>query len=383
MGPSSFAEQDSKPTWHELTALEGRRREVLKRIEMPFGRILSHWSGTCLRALVMDWLIWLTMSIYIFIRYQARANGVQLWDPEQMGNSDVDILGSFLSFLLVLFVNQSNARFFSMYLLAKKCAGEIQDVAGLVTSIEPFPREAAHRIVRTLHAAHIAGYVGLGGPYGKQHFFDHFNQEHQLLTAGEMSVLEQERNLNMDMGPGTFKELITWCQKEVGRVKHAGHVDAFDASQINTHILNLRGAMGTCYHPYYSTILVFVDGFTVKLTVLLSLLLYSDGIYDYCDQPTQFFYVHFLCLLSALYLPLFAADHGYSAGLGQDSRWSIELLQGVIILTQCFFVVGLRLLGQIQVDPFGKDVEDLSVLTYISTTIENCNIICTAKPLQT
>jgi len=102
-----------------------------------------------------------------------------------------------------------------------------------------------------------------------------------------------------------------------------------------------------------------------------------DGIYDYCDQPPHFFYIHFLCLLSAFYLPIFAIDQAYRSGWGENSSLGIEFLNGIIVLLQCVFCVGLRLLGQKMVDPYGDDLEDLSVKTYVETTLHICNIIFT------
>lgn len=37
----------------------------------------------------------------------------------------------------------------------------------------------------------------------------------------------------------------------------------------------------------------------------------------------------------------------------------------MIVFVQCIFVVGLRLLGQRLLDPYGDDLEDLSVLHYV------------------
>ena len=99
----------------------------------------------------------------------------------------------------------------------------------------------------------------------------------------------------------------------------------------------------------------------------------------YCDQPPHFFYVHFLCWLSAIYLPIFAIDNAYAAGTGDGSVWEIEVLNLVIVFLQCVFVIGLRSLGQKMVDPFGHDYEDLSVLTYIESTLHNCRIITSTK----
>ena len=58
-----------------------------------------------------------------------------------------------------------------MYKLSKAAAGRIQDVAGFTSVIETFPNAgAANRLVRFMNAAHVVGYVGLGGPYKKKNF---------------------------------------------------------------------------------------------------------------------------------------------------------------------------------------------------------------------
>ena len=133
-----------------------------------------------------------------------------------------------------------------------------------------------------------------------------------------------------------------------------------------------------------------------------------DNLYNYCDQPPHFFYIHFLVLLSALYLPLFAVDVGYNTGWGVEvCEWhsaavvpcggplalinllpytfmslpdiGLDILNGVIVLLQCIFVVGLRALGNKMIDPFGDDLEDLSVISYIETTVTICDIIMSSK----
>jgi len=62
-------------------------------------------------------------------------------------------------------------------------------------------------------------------------------------------------------------------------------------------------------------------------------------------QYRHFFYIHFLVLLSALYLPLFAIDTAYAAGWGEETYIGLDVLNGVIVFLQCIFVVGLRSLG--------------------------------------
>lgn len=347
-GPSI---KDKYGTLSELQQIEFQRREILQCVELPFWRILTFWNGTCLKALALDWLIWVPIIIYLTLRVQAHL-GVAM--PELialMGKTDTNILGSFLSFLLVLFVNQTNARFFDMYKLSKACGGQIQDAAGLASTwLQRKQPDRTSRLIRYLNAAQIAGYVGLGGsPYSLTNFFEALNQKYGLLTGDDLSRLTSLRQMNH--GPATFKELIRWAHAEIGHAQEEGALTDYQAAQLQQCVLGLRTNM--------------------------------DGIYNFCDQPTHFFYIHFLCLLSALYLPIFAIDNAFQAGWGDDGSWAVELLTGTIVVLQAIFVVGLRLLGQKLSDPFGDDLEDLSILTYVEGTIKNTQILLNQASLKT
>ena len=184
------------------------------------------------------------------------------------------------------------------------------------------PKDLAKQLVRHMNAAHVAGNVGMGGPYSKRRFFSHYNREWGLLTPQEM---QQISRYDMDSGSDVMKELVTWSQHDVAVAKKAGYIDSIEATELHDRILQFRASM--------------------------------DGMYDYCDQPPHFFYIHFLVLLSAFYLPIFAIDNAISAGWGKNSEPSVALLNGVIVFLQCVFVIGLRLLGQKMVDPYGDDIE--------------------------
>lgn len=93
-----------------------------------------------------------------------------------------------------------------------------------------------------------------------------------------------------------------------------------------------------------------------------------DTLYNYADQPVSFFYVHFIGLLSVLYLPLFAISSALDAGTGDESYWVNDVVAGLIVFLQVVFVIGLRVLGQKMSDPYGSDLEDLSVMHYVHYT---------------
>jgi predicted membrane chloride channel (bestrophin family) len=334
--PSTFYDEYEKAslpksktyTWEELQSLEAQRRSILRRSELPFWKILGFWDGTCLRALSSDWLLWLTLGIYAVIRLLAHMDGALPNFVNDLGNTDIDVIGGFLSFFLVLFVNQSNGRFNDMYSKSMDCERRIFDLASLVGASLPQPN--AKRMVRYLNAAHAAGYVGLSNTYTKRHFFDRLNATYHFLTEPELTRINET---DMDRGPEAFREILEWCLLDINVACRGGYVDGREAGVWREKVLQFRGSM--------------------------------DTLYDYCDQPIHFFYIHFLCLLSALYLPLFAMDNAYSAGSGNEAHWSADVLAGLIVLLQAIFVIGLRMLGQRMVDPYGADLEDLSVLHYV------------------
>lgn len=313
--------------------------------ELPFWRIVSSFDGTCLKTIAADHLIWYTMAGYISIRIYAYSIDYEPYAVEMFQKMNLSVLGGFLSFFLLIFVDQTNTRFLEMYGFSKACSGRIQDVAGLAKT--QLPAESAVKLIRHLNAAHILGYVGMnaigqGSPYRQSNFFDYYNTKHKLLTPNEMKVLSRH---DIDHSGLCMKELVIWCEKDVAKCRKDEYIDTHQEKLLQEKILDFRAAM--------------------------------DGMYDYTDQPPHFFYIHFLVLLSAIYLPLFAIDAAYAAGWA-DKLIILDLFQFIIVFLQCIFVVGLRSLGTNLIDPFGDDLEDLSVITFVEGTLQICHTIMRA-----
>ena len=313
---------DSSYSWEELQKIEKRRRTILKRVDNPFWRILGFWDGTCLKVMVKDALMWATLGLYVAVRICSHTGHPPSYLMD-LGSSNIDIIGGFLSFFLVLFVNQSNARFNSMFHQSMSCTACIEDVAGVVAAY--FPKANAHRIVRYLNAAHAAAYVGLSpATYTEKNFFKELNNTHSLLTDREMSRMSE---IGLENGGGCYRELLMWCIREVQIMQDEKVIDARMSGEIRSSIQKFRSTFASLYHDK--------------------------------DQPCHFFYIHFLSLLTAFYLPLFAIATAYGVGMdeGGDIHWVPECLSGLIVFLQAVFVIGLRLLGQVMVDPYGDDVE--------------------------
>jgi predicted membrane chloride channel (bestrophin family) len=87
---------------------------------------------------------------------------------------------------------------------------------------------------------------------------------------------------------------------------------------------------------------------------------------DAADLPIPFFYVHFISLISVLYLPLYAVNGAYNAGIGNDTFWTADVTAGLVVVLQSIFVIGLRILGQKLSDPYGDDSVDFSVIYFVT-----------------
>ena len=136
-------------THAQLQSIEKRRRAILLRSELPFYKMLTFWDGTCLKILALDPLMWLTMILYIIIRVRARTGLPDYVEALSSGN--IGVLGTFLSFFLVFFVNNSNKRFDDQYNLSMAAKGRILDIASIARGT--LPKERALRIVRYLNAS--------------------------------------------------------------------------------------------------------------------------------------------------------------------------------------------------------------------------------------
>ena len=218
--------------------------------------------------------------------------------------------------------------------------------------------------------------------------FREINQECHLLTPRELGRIQQ---INVDQTGGiAYREIMTWILVEITKLQQcqpsdATGIDSHLANQLRELVIELRRSIAT--------------------------------LYDYHDQPVSFYIVHFICLLSAIYLPLSAIriainidhtttiaissssyDNGSSAssvsGLpthddyvdridssstryyhdddGKHNPLALssfiqDILGGLLVLVQCIFILGLRLMANKMEKPYnGYDVKDLSVIHYIS-----------------
>jgi predicted membrane chloride channel (bestrophin family) len=165
--------------------------------------------------------------------------------------------------------------------------------------------------------------------YPSGSFFRHLNQQMALLTNDE---LKRMKEIDLDKGGSCNRELIAWAMREVQIAFAKGQIDTDLATYLRSEVCKLRAAIGELYNAK--------------------------------DLPLPFFYVHFICLLTVMYLPLFALISALNIGSGTEVHWIADVVGALVVFLQSIFVIGLRILGQQFSDPFGDDLVDLSVIQY-------------------
>jgi predicted membrane chloride channel (bestrophin family) len=126
--------------------IEKRRRRIRRHGNQPFLRILTFWEGTVWHALATDTLV----LVYIVTRVAARTSIPQEF-VSTFDSAEISVIGTFMTFFLVIYVNATNSRFNILYNASMACKGRILDAAAMAKSC--MPRERALRLNRYMNAA--------------------------------------------------------------------------------------------------------------------------------------------------------------------------------------------------------------------------------------
>jgi hypothetical protein len=130
------------------------------------------------------------------------------------------------------------------------------------------------------------------------------------------SEVDQMVEIGMDNGNAAYQELLVWYFTQVAMAQNKDQIDGFAASQMRTYLFQVREN--------------------------------AAQIFDTVALPVPFFYYHFLCVLSIMYLPLFALQMGLNActDVEQNYSWFADFVFGLIFILRASFVIGLRALAQ-------------------------------------
>eukprot|EP01033_Poteriospumella_lacustris_P006036 gene6037-4332_t len=319
----------------DLQALEKERRSLLTRVKrFSLISISTSFYGTILPDIARSLFSWFNLALYIGIRVVIKMDylriGVEL---PQINTTLVSIVGSFMSFFLVFFVQQAYSRFCVQYDNSMRIEGRLLNLAFFArTNLEPLE---AWRFVRYVNAIQVAGYTGLSHIYTESNVFDAMNSKHKLLTDVEVKRVKE---IGVNAGGSAYREVLGWCY-DLLYAQFRKHREQFDIISFQTmlnELMALRGCIGT--------------------------------LYDYDDQPIPFIYVHLVFFLSMFYCPLIA----YTAAVYMPAKSYYifpDVLGFFVVFLNMVFVIGLREIGHAMNSPYEDSLQDLSVLHYLDFSV--------------
>ena len=259
--------------------------------------------------------------------------------------------------------------------------GRIFDICLMARSF--LPKEHAFRLWRRINAAHCLGYVGLtqGKIYSRRNFLDPLLQDHQLLTPSELARINQ---IDVAVGGSCYREVLSWCIQD-----------------IKDYLSSLSGSPGLVYSE------------TIMAKEIINQILMFRGkmgsIFDFADMPIPLIYTHLVVLIAWVFLPLytFAVAANVRVSLNKSGDYTefanmtnaaiAEILPALCVTIMIIFVVGefvlstlfdpliiispnsnlplipllsgSRLVSDALADPFGKYLEDVTVLQYTTFSV--------------
>jgi hypothetical protein len=230
---------------------------------------------------------------------------------------------------LIFFHAHYSTRFDRFFQDSVGAQGRIFDTTTMLKAALPFERGI--RIVRYLNSAYILGYVGLSGVYSFEEFFVPLNKRYNLLTHEEYHRIRRIDRSGFSSDP--VREVITWCITDVQDALKQGYIDPHTAQDLRGQILQVRGTIA--------------------------------DMYDHYNQPLLFIYVHFIVILTAIYLPLAAAYISYEVAQSETAHWFNDVIGLLALLLQCIFVIGVRYVAQVMRVPYSGELESLPVLSFV------------------
>ena len=360
-----FSKLGEKLTFDQLKDIEKTRTNLYRKAK-DFNQfeIARSFVGTILPYLLASPVAWGTIVLYIVLRILLHQKqilvGVNL--PE-INTNVISIVGGFMSFFLVFFLSQAYSRFMAQYTISKNLVKCLIRITYAAKNTLPYPD--ALRLVRFMNAAHIAGYVGLSSAYSVYNMFLPLNIQYTLLTEKEV---ERLLHIDMDAGAMALREVVGWSlhivysnyrrSKQLYRSQQLGfspldygknkkddreidNESTFDGCESDLEFVSFQNLISDIYQFNGS----FAD------------------LFNYSEQSFPFSYMHLLVLINGLYLILITYTVATFISVGNSIF--PDLLGAFLLVSNLIFVTGLREIGFHLIDPYGHDVTDLSILSYL------------------
>jgi len=219
---------------------------------------------------------------------------------------------------------------------------------------EYLSKQGYWRLFRFLNAAHLLAYVGIEAGYDETNLFGPFNEKYVLLTAKEVLSIKE---IGFG-GESAYLEVLTWALSTLKHEYENGLIPERTMVALIKHCFRLRKTLAKFF--------------------------------EYSSLPVPFSYVQLYSVMTFCFLPLFAHSVAYSYQRQDSSGKSLSnmvmfrdsIVEFGYVLTYTLLVLSLRTLARDLQDPFGHNLEDISVGNILQITVAGSSRVLCAQPVR-
>eukprot|EP01036_Dinobryon_divergens_P030492 gene30492-39742_t len=361
----------------ELVEIELERRALLKAVKQfsTLNILFGHFSGTVLfEVFFLSMDSWLNIIFFAICRWLIRSETYVL---PMINPTIISFVGAFISFFTIFYANQMFLRFTAQYDNSMKIEGKIINIC-LLSKSALHQRSDVWQMMRYANAVHLLGYIGLTQSYNEQNTFSPINEIHKLLTADEVESLKE---IGLESGGNCFREVISWMIDLVSTNGCTADASSSDDARTDVPIHGgvSSGGSGSDNSGGNPAAL------SAQLLLINEILLLRSSVtvlYFFEDQPLPFVYLHCLVLSIGLFMLLATYCIATSLFLSGSASVLSEVVGVFVLCLIIIFFVGLKTISHQLMDPYGADLNDLSVFHYVNSTILSSRRILTARKVR-
>ncbi len=241
------------------------------------------------------------------------------------------------AFLFVFYIQRCYTWFMTQYELCCSIEGRIHDIVIRSRAYMSDDRSVMN-MFRWTNLIHILGYVGLSKSYTKDNFFIPMTEAYGDLDCGLMEKVERDEFLqkfNIESGGSAYRHAITESLRQIHKSYNDGMISMEEARSIEESVVLLRGKMGT--------------------------------LYDYAGMPIPVVYKIAVHMSMHVWLITFTCEKAMlSEGLFKVNRPYFGTLCFLAVVMVTFVVVSLFAFSNFVNEPFGDDIFDLPVFSFVN-----------------
>ena len=306
-----------------------------------------HYRMAFVEVCLLQPMVWFYVALFISFNTMCRVSRAYLEVGYCESNARDELMeimsgtNVLNAFLFVFYVQRCYTWFMSQYNISCSLEGRAFDI---VCRSRAYIADDAvvMEMYRWTNLIHILGYVGLSKSYTKENFFIPMSEAYGDRDCGLMSRIEREKfleRLGIESGGSAYRHAVTEALRVVHRAYKEGLLGKEEAAAIEASVISMRGKMAQ--------------------------------LYDFAGMPIPVVYKISIHLSMHVWLITFTLEKAMlSDAFLQAERFVFSTLCLLAVLLVAFVVISLFAFSQLVNEPYGDDLFDLPVFSFVNMIAE-------------